>query len=220
MKTLVLIPAYNEEDKIYQVAKEVKDLGQDVLVVDDGSSDNTYEEANRAGVKVMRHCLNRGQGASLKTGIKYALGGDYEAVVFFDADGQMIAHEIKKLIEPVRVGKHEVVLGSRFLGKAIDIPASKLFTLKLALWFTRLTVGLTLSDVHNGFQVWSRVALEKLDLSQDRQAYASELLHEIADKKLKYHEVPVTIKYTDYSKAKGQSIFNAFKILWDLMIKK
>jgi len=220
MAVLVLIPAYNEGQKIYQVVKEIKDNNFDVLVVDDGSGDNTASEARRAGAETLVHFVNRGQGAALKTGIVNALNSGYEVVVFFDADGQMKAGEISKMIEPLLLGEYEVVLGSRFLGGAKNIPFLKLITLKLALIFSRFTTGLTLSDVHNGFQAWSGEALQKLELIQDRQAYASELLHEIADKKLKYQEIPVTIEYTTYSKRKGQSIFNAFNILWDLVIKK
>jgi polyprenyl-phospho-N-acetylgalactosaminyl synthase len=218
MNTLVIIPAYNEAEKIKTVVEEVKNLNYDVLVVDDGSSDNTADLARQSGARVLVHKINRGQGASIKTGITFALSGDYQAIVFFDADGQMKAGEIASLLD--ELGDHDVVLGSRFLGKAQNIPMAKLITLKLALVFTRLTTGLKLTDVHNGFQLWSRQALEKLKLVQDRQAYASELLQEIADKKLKYKEVPVTIAYTDYSIGKGQKITNAFKIIWDLIIKK
>ncbi|MFA5029390.1 MAG: glycosyltransferase family 2 protein [Patescibacteria group bacterium] len=220
MKILVLIPAKDEKAKIFSVVREIKDCGFEVLVIDDGSSDNTGELAKAAGAKVLRHVINRGQGAALRTGLSYALKGDYQAVVFFDADGQMLASEIEKLLEPLLLKRAEVVLGSRFLGRAENISFSKLITLKLALLFTKLTTGLKLTDVHNGFQAWDLSALEKITLTQDRYAYASEILKEIAHKRLRYQEVPVTIKYTDYSKKKGQSIFNALHILWDLMIKK
>ena len=132
----------------------------------------------------------------------------------------MKAQEIKNLLEPILKGETDVVLGSRFLGEAKNIPFSKLITLKLALLFTRITTGLKLSDTHNGFQAWKISTLNKINLTQNRQAYASELLSEISDHKIKYKEVPVTIKYTNYSKSKGQSIFNALNIIWDLIIKK
>ncbi|HLD28404.1 MAG TPA: glycosyltransferase family 2 protein [Patescibacteria group bacterium] len=220
MKILVLIPAYNESEKIVEVIRSVKAQSFEVLVVDDGSIDNTSDLAEQAGAKVLVHPINRGQGAAIKTGLTYFLDTGYDGLVFFDADGQMRPEEISQVIEPLLLGKYEVALGSRFLGQVRNIPWVKLVVLKLALLFTRLTTGLKLTDVHNGFQAWSREAIQKLNLTQDRQAYASQVLHEIADKKIKYIETPVTISYTSYSKKKGQSIFNAFNILFDLLIKK
>lgn len=220
MKTLVLIPAYNESGKISEVVKNVIASGFDVLVVDDGSIDNTASLAKAAGARVLTHKINRGQGAALKTAIEYAKIKNYELLVFFDADGQMMAEEIKKITAPVISGQFDVVLGSRFLGKANNIPRAKLITLKLALLFTRISTGLKLTDTHNGFQAWNISALNKINLTQDRQAYASELLQEIAEKDIKYREEPVTIEYTSYSKNKGQSIFNAFNIIFDLIIKR
>lgn len=220
MKILIIIPAYNEAKKIEQVVAEIKNQDYDVLVVDDGSSDDTAKMAEQAGAVVLSHQLNRGQGASLKTGIKYALKKGYDTVVFFDADDQMDAKEIKMLITKQKETGVEVVLGSRFLGRAINIPFIKKIVLKTALFGTRLMTGLKITDVHNGFQLWTRDALKKIELKQDKQAYASELLDQISKKKLLYCEAPVTITYTNYSKGKGQKISNAFNILWDLVVKK
>ena len=223
METLIIIPAKNEGQKIAEVIGGVRQViasSADILVVDDGSNDNTFEAAGKTGVVVLRHIINRGQGAALRTGIAYALAKNYNQVVFFDADGQMKAEEIPLMLSELQSGDLQVVLGSRFLGKIINIPLSKLITLKLALLFTRLTSGLKLTDTHNGFQVWTRDALKKLSLRQDRMAYASELLSEIKKNNLQYKEFPVTILYSDYSKQKGQSIFNAFNIVWDLFIKR
>lgn len=220
MKILVLIPAKDEGTKIAEVVMAVRAFGYDVLVIDDGSRDNTATLAISAGAYVVSHCLNRGQGAALKTGIAYALSHGYDVVVFFDADGQMASEEIGLMVNILQEKSCDVVLGSRFMGVAIDMPWAKKITLKLALLFTRLITGLKLTDVHNGFQAWRSSALRQIDLRQDRQAYASEVLQEIADRKLHYVEMPVTIRYTTYSKSKGQSILNAFNILWDLIIKK
>lgn len=220
MKTLVLIPARNEAAQIASVVQQVLKQGFEVLVVDDGSGDQTAALAQAAGARVLRHLVNRGQGAALKTGCAYALKNGYQTVVFFDADGQMMADEIKQIIKPIESGGVQVVLGSRFLGRAKNIGWLKWLTLKLALLFSRWATGLSLTDTHNGFQAWSVAALDQIQLKQDRQAYASEILQQIAAKKLKYLELPVTIEYTAYSKRKGQSVLNAFNILWDLMIKK
>ncbi len=220
MKVLVIVPAYNEADRIAGTVREIIRVGFPVLAVDDGSEDETASRARAAGARTVSHPVNRGQGAALQTGIEYFLAGNYQIGVFFDADGQMAAEEIFQLIKPLESGKAEVALGSRFLGKAEGISRPRLVVLKLALVFSRLTTGLKITDVHNGFQAWSRRALEKIELTQDRQAYASEILEEIAAKKFNYQEVPVTIRYFLDSRKKSQSIFNAFSIIWDLFFRR
>lgn len=221
MKTAVLIPAYNEALIVAQVIDNIKSQLKspaDIVVVDDGSSDNTFSVAKSAGVIVLRHSINRGQGAAIKTGISFLLKQGYDRVVFFDADGQMEATEITLLLDKLNEG-YDVVLGSRNLGKVIGMPTVTKIIKKLALIFTRISTGLKITDTHNGFQAWTAGALKKIKLNQDRYAYASQLEREIGRAKLKYVEVPVTINYTDYSKKKGQSLWNAFVILWDLLIK-
>lgn len=221
MKTLIIIPAYNESESLPLVIKNILSLNlpdTDILVVDDGSSDKTFLLAKNLGVKVLRHCLNRGQGASLKTGIDFCLKNDYQIAVFFDADGQMDHLEIPLLLKNLNADC-QVVLGSRRLGQTINMPIMRKLVKYLALIFTRLTTGLKLTDTHNGFQAWSVEALKKIELYQDSYAHASQLLQQIAKNRLKYCEVPVTIKYTDYSRRRGQSLWGAIKILWDLLIK-
>ncbi|MFA6593830.1 MAG: glycosyltransferase family 2 protein [Candidatus Buchananbacteria bacterium] len=220
MKLAIIIPAYNEAEKISSVVLAVKAAQPEslIIVVDDGSGDATAELAASAGADVLRHKINRGQGAALKTGVEYAFRRYIDAAVFFDADGQMEPSEIKLLAAELSQG-YDVVLGSRNLGRALNMPLAKKIAKKLALYFTRFTTGLKLTDTHNGFQAWTSGSLKRLNLGQDRQAYASEVLHEIKRLKLKYCEVPVTIRYTGYSIKKGQSIWNAFGILWDLLIK-
>ncbi len=219
MKTLIIIPAYNEAAKIGEVIGGIKVCGDwDILVVDDGSLDETATLAKQAVAIVLRHKINRGQGAALKTGLEFASRSEYKTAVFFDADGQMSPLEIKLLNDKLAEG-YDVVLGSRFLGRTIAMPMAKRLILKAGLIFTRLSTGLKLTDAHNGFQAWTVEALKRINLNQDRQAYASQLLSEIARNKLNFAEVPVTISYSDYSIKKGQSIFNAFNILWDLLVK-
>jgi glycosyltransferase involved in cell wall biosynthesis len=166
----------------------------------------------------LRHRINRGQGASIKTGIDFAVVRDYEVAIFFDADGQMDPTEIKLFLNKIASG-YEVVLGSRNLGRSRGMPKLKKIIKQIALIFTNFTTGLKLSDTHNGFQAWTINALKKIRLDQDRMAYASQVVNEISRLKLNYAEIPVTINYTAYSKQKGQSLWNVFGILWDLLIK-
>lgn len=219
MKTIIVIPAYNEASKINGVVAAVKASGLwDVLVVDDGSGDGTAVQAKAAGATVLRHQINRGQGAALKTGIKFASRSGYETAVFFDADGQMAPAEIPLLLKKLNEG-YDVVLGSRNLGRTVNMPIIRKIVKKIALQFTRFSTGLKITDTHIGFQAWTLDALKKINLDQDRMAHASQILSEIAKNRLKYAEVPVTIRYDAYSVKKGQNSSGAFKILWDLLIK-
>jgi glycosyltransferase involved in cell wall biosynthesis len=222
MKVAVIIPAKNEAKKIAEVVRGIKNLPSldyDVIVIDDGSIDATAQLAAGAGATVLRHLINRGQGAAIRTGINYALINGQGAAVFFDADGQMEPAEIPLLLAKLDSG-YDVVLGSRNIGRVINMPLRKKIVKKIALIFTRFTTGLKLTDTHNGFQAWTAPALRQITLVQDRFAYASEVLEQIAKHGLKYCEVPVTITYSEYSKRKGQSILGAINIIFDLLIKK
>jgi polyprenyl-phospho-N-acetylgalactosaminyl synthase len=211
----VVIAAFNEGGAIEPVVQDVLQHARWVIAVDDGSTDNTSAIAQQAGAHVARHPINLGQGAALQTGIDYALqlGADY--IVTFDADGQHSASEIVPMVEHLRSTQSDVVLGSRFLGKVINMPRAKAITLWLAVRFTRLTTGLKVTDTHNGFRVLSRAAAQSLRIRQNRMAHASELLDQIAAKRLRYAEFPVTITYTDYSIAKGQRVLNSVSIVKD-----
>ena len=218
MKIIVVIPAYNEAKVIYSVVNAVKDQVDEVIVIDDGSSDNTAEVATNAGAKVARHFLNRGQGAALQTGISFALKSDADIIVTFDADGQHVAEEIEQVVKPLLLGEVDVVLGSRFLNAANKIPLSRVILLKLATLFTRIYTGIKITDAHNGFRALSRHAAEVIKIRQDGMAHASEIIEEIKKHNLKFKEVGVTINYTYYSLEKGQKLTNAFKIVWDLIL--
>lgn len=218
MKVTVVIPAFNEAKVISKVINEVKEQVNEVVVVDDGSIDNTAEVATNAGAKVARHFLNRGQGAALQTGISFALNSGADIIVTFDADGQHVAGEIEQVVKPLLLGEVDVVLGSRFLNSTNKIPFSRRMLLKLATLFTRFYTGLKVTDVHNGFRAFSRKAAELIQIKQDGMAHASEIVEEIKRHNLKFKEVGVTIKYTYYSLEKGQKLTNAFKIVWDLIL--
>lgn len=219
MNAVIIIPAHNEERKISEVIEGIRAVGLwAIVVVDDGSADKTATVAAQAGALVLRHRINRGQGAALRTGIDFALARGFTSAVFFDADGQMEPSEINLLLDKLNDG-HDVVFGSRNLGRASNMPLSRKIVKGLALIFTRLTTGLEITDTHMGFQAWRMETLRCVNLDQDRMAHASQILSEIARLKLKYTEAPVTIKYTDYSLRKGQNNLGLFGILWDLLIK-
>lgn len=223
MNIFIIIPAYNEEKIIAQVVNEVKKFGT-VIVVDDGSNDLTKKFARDAGAIVLSHIINRGQGAALKTGTEYSLVNNADIIVHFDGDGQHNSNDIKKIITPILLSQSEVVLGSRFLKSKFEsknkIPFTRFILLKAALIFTRVISGIKITDTHNGFRAFSKMAAQQIKLSQDGMAHASEILDEIIKNKLKYKEIPVQIKYTDYSKSKGQSSLMFINILKELLCSK
>jgi len=217
----VIIPAYNEGRALEAVLAELMHYPEHrVAVIDDGSVDNTAEIARCFPVALLRHVCNLGQGAALQTGIEYALRfSNTRYIVTFDADGQHSAQDIERLLSPLYTGAYDVTLGSRFLagGRAADIRASRRLILQLALLLTRLTTNLTITDTHNGLRGFTAEAASKIRITQNRMAHASEILSQIASQKLRYREVPVTIKYTAYSRLKGQSMLDSLNIVWDMV---
>jgi glycosyltransferase involved in cell wall biosynthesis len=216
----VVIPAYNEGTVIFRVVSDVKRAGYSVVVIDDGSSDTTAEQARAAGATVIKHPFNLGQGAALQSGIEYALTQATECIVTFDADGQHRVSDISRLIEALVRERADFALGSRFLGQAPNLPALRRLVLQAATAFTRLTTGLQLTDTHNGLRAMTRRGANAIKLRQNRMAHASECLAQIASSGLRYVEQPVTIEYSAYSLAKGQHVRDAVHILLDLFARK
>lgn len=216
--TSVVIPAYNEAEAIGAVVAELVARGHEVIVVDDGSRDSTAEVARRHGAIVLRHAINRGQGAALQTGIACALQRGAEEIVTFDSDGQHAAEDVDTLVAPLRAGRADVVLGSRFIGTTEGITRRRKAILGAAVIFTRVASGVRVTDTHNGLRAFTRAAAAKLDIRLDRMAHASELLDQIVRHELRYEEVPVHVRYTEYSRRKGQSSFAALRILADYVL--
>lgn len=213
----VTVPAYNEESTIERVVTGLRSLCTNIIVVDDCSTDRTASRARNAGAFVLRHAVNLGQGASLQTGIDFALKNDASHVVMFDADLQHRPEDIPSLLKALSDTGAEFALGSRFLGEAINIDASRKAMLKAAVLFTRMTTGLRVTDAHNGLRAMTRRGASCIRIRQNRMAHASEILQQIARSGLPYVEVPVTVEYTEYSKAKGQKLSNSVNIVLELL---
>lgn len=218
MSVWVVVAAYNEAEAIGPVVAELVTRGHRVAVVDDGSRDHTSEVARRNGATVLRHPVNRGQGAALQTGIRYALQRGADFIVTFDSDGQHDAQDVDTLIAPLQAGRADVVLGSRFIGTTENIPPMRKAILAMAVVFTRVASGARVTDTHNGLRAFTRAAAAKLDIRLDRMAHASEILDQIVRHELRFEEVPVHVRYTDYSRRKGQSSFAALRILADYVL--
>jgi len=221
--TRIVIAAFNEAAVIGRVVALLRAAGWSVVVIDDGSRDATGPQAEAAGATVLRHPVNLGQGAALRTAFAFVLSRtDAEFIVTYDADGQHTPEQVLPMLEPLRDGSADVTLGSRFLQEAdaAGIPASRRLLLRAATALARRTTGLALTDTHNGLRGFTRSALQRMVLQQDRMAHASEIQHEIARLRLRYVEVPVRVSYTEYSLAKGQRFLSAVSVLWDLVIAK
>ncbi len=215
MKVFCVIPAYNEEKTIEKVVREVKFYVDKVVVVDDGSVDQTSYLAQKSGAIVLRHLINRGQGAALETGNQYALSKGADIIVHFDADGQFLAREILEVITPIKKGEAQIVFGSRFLEKKSHIPwFKKNIIIPLAHLANKIFIGKSLSDPQSGFRALSRTAAQKIKIEQDDMAHCSEIIYKAFSNQLKIKEVPITVIYHDF----GQRFLSGIKIIKDLIL--
>lgn len=220
IEKIIIIAAYNEEKKIASVVNEVSKYVDLIIIVDDGSNDKTANVVKNKKAVVLKHCINLGQGAALQTGFEYSKKFNPKVVITYDADGQFEAKEIPKIIKPILDRETDVVLGSRFLGKTVNMSLIRKYILKLGILFTLIFSEIKLTDTHNGFRALSNKALNLVEITQNRMAHASEIIDEIKRNNLSYLEVPVTVKYDDYSKQKGQKSLNSVKILLELIMRK
>lgn len=219
-KTWFVIPAFNEGLVIGDVVRNILLQNTNVCVVNDGSSDETARLSLDAGAHVLSHIVNRGQGAALQTGIEYSLLQGAEYIITFDADGQHDPDNVPEMIRLLYENNLDIVLGSRVLGNTENMSVVRKIMLRIAVIFTNMSTSLNLTDTHNGLRALSRNAALKVNLRQDRMAHASEILSMIADEKMKYKEYPVTIRYSEYSKAKGQRLGSILRIVEDLILKR
>lgn len=216
----IVIPMYNEASVVGDVIRHILPQFPHVVCVDDGSSDGSQEIAAAAGAVVVQHPINLGQGAALQTGMSYALEDPYmTSVVTFDADGQHRLEDALAMVERIDSGEADVVLGSRFLDSRTKLAPMKRLVLKTAALQSRMATGMNLTDAHNGLRAINRDVVSRLNLTQNRMAHASELVHQLAEMKPRWVEHPVEIIYTDYSKAKGQSLLNSVNILAELFLR-
>jgi glycosyltransferase involved in cell wall biosynthesis len=220
-KIFFIIPALNEEKSIGRVIKELKKAGyENIVMVDDGSKDHTYQEAKKQNIFVLQHAINRGQGAALRTGTEFALRKGADIIVHFDSDGQHRVEDLPRMLKPVLKGEVDVTLGSRFLKKT-RMPFSRRVLLKGSVWVQWFFYGVKLTDAHNGFRVMSKKAAQKIKIDSDRMEHASEIVEEIVKKKIKFMEVPVVIRYTGYSMKKGEgSFFGALRVLFKMVMRR
>ena len=219
----VVLPAYNEAKVLESVIREIHTAGyHNIIVVDDGSRDDTFAVAQKTGVTTLHHRLNRGKGAATKTGIEAAklLGADI--IVTMDSDGQHNPEDIQRLVQPIIDGQAEVVLGTRLLNPK-GMPWYKIIANKIGNIVTWYFYGLYVSDSQSGFRAYSHHAAECINTRTDRYEYDSEVIREIYLHKLPYVEIPIEVRYTEYSMGKIQKqgfvngLKTLYKIIWNII---
>ena len=198
--TVALIPAFNEERFIGSLVLAVQSYVDQVVVVDDGSSDRTVEIALKAGATVVQHQINQGKAAAVNTGFSYVRRLQPSALVMLDGDGQHCAEDIPQLLAAVRDNEADVVVGSRFLSIKSDIPAYRKVGQHGLTLVTNLASGVSVSDSQSGFRAFSAHALEKLSFSQGGFSIESEMQFLVREHRLRVQEVPIKVIYAEPAK--------------------
>lgn len=218
--TWVIVPMYNEATVIDQVVRSLGERFPNIVCVDDGSTDGSAQIVAATSAHLVRHPINLGQGASLQTGLTYALARTGSAYfVTFDADGQHDVADAARMVGMARSEDVDVVLGSRFLGSQTQVPRLKRLVLRTAVALSPATRRLGLTDAHNGLRVLTRAVVEELQIGMNGMAHASEIVAVLARSSWKVRETAVTIHYSEYSMKKGQSLINGVNILFDLSVR-
>lgn len=220
--TLIVIPAFNEESSIVFVINELSKFFENILVVDDGSEDKTYERAKSTNsCSLIRHCVNCGQGRSIITGLKYFLyKTSYTQVITFDADGQHIASDAIDLAKYFQDNNLDALFGSRFLEKnKTNLSFTRKLLLKTANLFEKYALGINISDSHNGLRVLSRKACYLLEsINCSKMAHATEIPYALQKNNIKIHEYPCNIKY--FKNKKSSSPLSSLNIVSEIIQNK
>jgi len=216
MKTLIVLPAYNEAPVLGRTLVLLREsTDADILVVDDGSVDATGRIARRMRVGVVRHVVNMGLGAAIKTGFEAAKRGGYDVMVTFDADGQHDPGDIKVLLKALRGA--DVVIGARTRGIE-NMPFLKRVGNFALNMLTGLFFGIFSSDSQSGLRAFNRIAIESISIRASKYEVSSEILYEARRNGLRLREVPVEVIYSEHSKARGTKVSDGFKIFWRMIL--
>ena len=194
MLSIACIPAFNAGNQISDVIKNSLNYVDKVLVCDDGSTDNTFENAELSGAFVLKHKKNLGKGAALKTLFEKAKEIDADIIVTIDGDGQFLPEDMIKLIEPIKSKKFDLVIGNRFLDTK-EMPNYRKVGNKILDGFTKLAANLPFEDTQSGFRSYSKTAIEKISFSSNGFGVDSEILVDAVNKNLKITEKYVSVIY-------------------------
>ena len=214
--TYVVLPAYNEATRIQPVIESIAEKGYNMVIVNDGSSDNTLDvilDSKRKypdKIHVYSLMINRGVGIATQTGFDAVLKYDPKYVVSMDSDGQHSADDLDNVIMPLVTGQAQAVIGVRPLK---DMPFTRNFANAVMNLLTRIFYGVNVSDSQTGFRAITQDALRKIEINARGYLISSEFIREVNDNNIPFAEVPIQTIYTPETQAKGTNVKEAFKIL-------
>ncbi len=212
MPVFVVIPVYNELPEVLSTVIDQFSTDYFLVVVDDGST-IPFEVTHKNAV-LLRQPINKGQGAAIRIGIDYALKHHATHIATFDADGQHRLADLQKMEASMEAKNCDVIIGSRFNASTVGMPLMKKLVLKGGVFLQNTVFGVRLTDAHNGLRLFNKHAAEKIKITENRMAHASDIIYQIKLHKLAYCEIPIKVEYTAYAIKKGQSIFNSVAILY------
>lgn len=196
MKIAIGLPAYNEEKNIAGIISKLQDLSYDVIICNDGSTDDTEKISTKMGAKVISHKRNKGYGAAIRSLFEKARDEEYDILVTFDADGQHRTEDIKKVILPIVNEESDIVIGSRFSGEeTTKIPTYRKMGIKVLTNLVNSKTGNKITDSQSGFRAYSKKILANVLPSESGMGVSTEILIKANQKKFKIIEVPITILY-------------------------
>jgi len=218
MKVVAVIPAYNEAATVAATVQRTRTFVDEVLVIDDGSSDATAALAAEAGARVVRHPINRGLGASLTTGFAAALARRADHVITLDADSQHDPAAIPDFLAALEAGA-EVVIGSRMLTRR-GMPWHRQIAQVIGNLVTLILFGVWVTDSQSGFRAFTASALSRMHLRTNRMEISSEIVAEAKARGLQIREIPIAAIYTSYSLSKGQNFFVGLATVVKLILRR
>lgn len=225
MRVCVVIPAYNEGKVIKNVIKKARKEFEktkyeiDIVLINDGSADNTADEAKKAGAKIINHILNSGAGGATATGLSFANQKKYDLAVTMDADGQHSPKDVISGIDFAIKNNIDLAIGSRLIDSR-GMSRVKVLGNKGLSFITYILFGVNVTDSQSGLRVYSRKALEQLRWKTSGYEFCSEMIWRANQLHLKIAEYPIEAIYTDYSRAKGQNNWNAINIVKSLVARR
>ncbi len=192
----VIIPAYHEEGRIGQVVRDVKEYIDCVVVVDDGSSDDTAKEATAAGAVVLEHKVNMGKGVALENGFEWAYDNGYEFLITMDADGQHAAEDLPKFLSVYAEGEYDILIGNR-MWDSEDMPLVRRLTNKFMSWLLSRRMKQRVPDTQCGYRLYACSAIKDIKCRSLRFNAESEILLVLASRNKRIGSVPIKVIYND-----------------------